>query len=209
MPNLPIKSSQSKASKPEVIYKGQRELEHHLFRLKIAKLKKNTSYKLLRPSLHDVEHTHFWHSISEKGTTNVYCAPVAGHFHKVEVDFDKWNTDKTGPLVTVGPPLHFKRFRLKGGNKRMVKRIVPIAFESENSSNAEITIIEDKHTHEAEYLETERISMVVREKKKAEERSKVEGIMDRNHVSTQAAKMLHQEAAKAPTPMEETDKSDT
>jgi len=86
----------SQSAKPTRVNKGYREFEHDLFKLQIASMQRNTSYKHLVPRFVEIEHVHFYHSINERGVRNKYTAPVGGHFHEVTFDFDQWNDDKSG-----------------------------------------------------------------------------------------------------------------
>jgi len=159
----PVKTSTlPKTTVPTKTIKGDREFEHDLFKLKVAKLKRNVSWKYLVTDIVEVEHCHFYHSIDEKGKAQQYCVSVAGHFHKIDVDWSEFGDDNRGPKVTVGPALEFKYVKLRGGGKRQVKRIVPVSFDRENPGTGEIIQIKDSHTHAVEYLDTEPISQTRR-----------------------------------------------
>jgi len=195
-------------SKPTRIIKGMREFEHDLFKLKVAPMKRNISWKYYEPDIRQIEHCHIYHSCDEKGKPQQYCAPVGGHFHKIEVDWSEFGTDKSGPKVTVGPALQYKHVKLRGAGRRMVKRIVPVSFYGEDKNSGEELSIKDTHTHEVEYLDTEILSQAKRMKSRPEERTKVEALMDKEHRATQSVALLTKQNATPPTPLVQTDKSD-
>lgn len=109
------------------VYKGSIEVDHDLFKLEVATMKKNISIDDDRPIYTGVEHCHFYHSYDSSGKKQYYSNPIAGHCHKVTVQ-----TDKDGNLVAVCGPA--------------IKRV----------GNKEIAL-KDDHNHDMTYLRSERV----------------------------------------------------
>lgn len=195
-------AKQSKTTEPKRVLKGHRVFFHDLFKLKVAKMTKNTTdYKPFVFTPIELEHTHVFHSVSERGVKREYCAPVGGHFHKVTVT----GVDEHGqPKAECGPPLRFIHRRLHSGNKRMVRRMAPIEHEYENSNDGSTHTFVDKHTHEVEYIDSEELSQAKRQAQREAQKAEVQSMMDKSHVATQAAALLKQADAKPPVKMEET-----
>lgn len=85
------------------VYKGDQEVDHDLFKLKLASAKKNVSWTD-KPRYEMVPHQHFFHTYDSSGKKQAYCSPVAGHTHKVEVE----EVDGEFKLV-VGPAIKKSR----------------------------------------------------------------------------------------------------
>ena len=169
----------------ERIYRGQREFKHDLFKLKVAKMKRNEGWIHRAPNLIEFEHCHVYHSINEKtGKTNLYCSPLGGHFHEITVNWDKKSKSGHGPLVTVGPALTKKRIRIPGSNTPR-NRVVPVSWVRYNANNDTDETVVDNHTHEAEYIDTERIVMGSRDQRREDERNRIRSAMDHSAPATQ------------------------
>lgn len=110
-------------------YKGETEVDHDLFKLEVAKAKKNIGTSR-SPRWDDAEHTHYFHTYDSKGKKMKYCASIMGHSHEVYV-----RENENGELVAeCGPP---------------VRR--------EKNSRAEILPFHDNHTHKISYLYSEKV----------------------------------------------------
>lgn len=110
---------------------------HSLYKLNAANFKKNTSYTST-PKWEEVEHCHFFHTISSAGTPQTECAPVGGHFHILEVV--KPATDNEPAVYKCSGPK--RRVRQKDAEGNWVVVIAP--------ANGV-----DNHTHEVEYKHSE------------------------------------------------------
>ena len=139
-------------SNPNIIWKSNQEFRHDLFKLELSRMKKNMSYKENRPIIEEIEHCHFFHSITNKGTRNDFCQPVGGHFHKVETSID----DEGNVVAKCGPPLKKETVRLKTG--KYIKKIMSIEYPSVNENTGEERNIIDDHTHSVVYLNSEMVS---------------------------------------------------
>lgn len=121
------------------VYAGQIELDHDLFKLSVAKMYKNVSWDA-DPHWERFEHCHIFHTIDSNGKKQTTCSPVGGHFHVIET------TPQAGgpPKLAVSPPM--RMIRIKQG-KKWVTRPEPIEYENPDHS----------HTHEVQYLRSQRI----------------------------------------------------
>jgi hypothetical protein len=120
------------AKKLERVYAKQQELDHDLFRLKIATFTRNASYNENNPIYEHIEHTHFYHSIDSRGRRMDFSSKVGGHFHRVEI--------KPDGSAVCGPPVHEVKVKKHG------------RISTEYRTNGF-----DNHTHEVEYRFSEKI----------------------------------------------------
>lgn len=185
--------------------KGTQLVEHHLFKLAVAKMKKNISWKYRQPETVEIEHVHFYHSVNDTTLQkNRFCSPVGGHFHEIILDLDA-NGEIVG--AKCGPAVHYATKKVGGGNT--VRRLERIKWEryddrphdmgEENEfevdqltpiQNSVPLIVEaDMHTHELEYMGTEEFSAHSKSEKRKEETAKVKGLMAGQPLSTQPGKM--------------------
>lgn len=158
-------------------------VDHHLFKLKAADMKKNTSFKGAEPNILMVEHAHIYHSHNDKnGKVNDYCTPVGGHTHRVEII--EWGTDENGDKyvkkVKCGPPV--KLVLQKRGDRAPKKAYAPIVYPRYEGEESEV----DDHRHELLYIRAEKISSLHREQQRQLEQAKVRSVMS-GTPSTQAA----------------------
>lgn len=151
----PIKNNQAK-----IVWKDQRSFRHDLFKLKVATMKKNFSWKPKEPMIELAEHVHFFHSHNSQGKTQTNCTAVGGHYHEVTVD-----VLPNGELkATCSPPLCTKEHVLRSGVRKSVEAVQ--WFDEKSGKN-----IVDNHTHEIEYCFSEQISP---EKQRAQLASDIE-----------------------------------
>lgn len=190
--------SEKAINTPRRIIRGTREVDHDLFKLKISKFLRNTSWVHEQPTIMELEHVHIYHSVD--GNTlkdNEYSAPVGGHFHKVEVD---WSSGD--PVSKCGPPLQFKVFKSKRGQ---FKKIVPVEWGlgevdplSEEGKKYPHGKIIDNHTHEVEYIHSEALTLGQVQQSRQDEKYKVQAAMTGQPKSTQSKKAnsMQENAAK-------------
>ena len=172
--------------------RGTLEIEHHLLKLKVSPMRKNMSWIYRSPTIVEIEHTHFFHSINDTTMKpNRFSSPTGGHFHEVilEVDADGNMTAKCGPAV------QFVNRKVAGG--RMVKRIERVKWERYNenpsesildseeldaelpaNNEAEVITEFDSHTHELEYLGSEKFNSQSKTELRKQETAKVRGLME-------------------------------
>lgn len=132
---------------PKIQWKNQRAFRHDLFKLELAKMKKNTSWIKARPNLIDAEHVHFYHSHSSSGTAQKYSVSVGGHFHEITPFIDS-----EGNLAAkCGPALRKVDKKLSNGTTKTI--IEPIVYRHEEEGE-----MRDDHTHEITYMASETMS---------------------------------------------------
>ena len=124
------------------VYGSELTIESDLFKLKVANTNKNIAIQESgQVDLEKVEHVHFFRTYDSDGTKQQFCVPVAGHFHEIEyVDDPKGGTVK---IKRVSGPLRMVQKRVKGQIKN-----VPSPLHED---------LEDNHTHEIEYLRSQKI----------------------------------------------------
>ncbi len=130
-----------KVKQAERIYKNTQEVDHDLFKLKPASMKKNVSFTD-EPRYEFFEHCHIFHTVDSNGKPQEACTPVGGHVHKIEVVHEGGV-----PALKVSPAMHWVR-RKKGA--RFQRMLVPITETDPDG---------DDHTHASMYLGSERIKL--------------------------------------------------
>jgi len=128
------------------IYKGTQEVDHDLFKLEVAKMRRNVSYTD-EPEIVSIEHVHIFHTVDSNGRAQDACGPVGGHFHEIIVKRDT----KGVPTLVVGQPRKYVREKKRG---RLVRVAVPIPIDADGEEF-------DTHTHTFTYLGSERIKLRV------------------------------------------------
>ena len=147
-PQAPAANSQAVQIKRT--FSKTKDIIHDLFKLALAKCKKNISYQKEKLELVDVEHVHFYHTVDSFGTKQKYCSFVAGHTHEVSVQS---NGNKEIVGINVGPALQERKRKV---GDELITEFKEILF-GENRNGKQY----DKHTHEAEYIRSEKISVDV------------------------------------------------
>lgn len=146
-PPSKVISSTSQTVQPRIQWKNQVQFRHDLFKLELAKMRKNVSWKRQRPELVDAEHVHFFHSHTSTGTAQKYCVTVGGHFHEV-----KTSIDQDGNMTaTCGPALRKVDKKLSNGTIKTL--IEEITYQHEEFGD-----MGDNHTHNVIYLASEIMS---------------------------------------------------
>lgn len=181
-------------SKFERFERGTQEAEHHLFKLKVAAMKKNMSWIYRAPQVVELEHSHFYHSINDTTLSpNKFCSPVGGHFHEVKLV----TNPETGEIISAkcGPAVTYVTRKIAGG--RSIKRIERVKWERYNeapqdnqiegdefaeyeptpSGEAQVLTEFDDHVHELEYLGFEKFTTQSKVERRKEETAKVRGLM--------------------------------
>jgi len=134
--------------KPKIVWKGNREYEHHLFFLKLSECKKNVSWRYGDPKIENIQHVHHYHSKNRKGKDQATCQPIAGHFHEVTMYLD----DDGSIKGECGPPLKKHDKKMLNGKYKKVNAAVTY-----QTADPEVKIT-DTHTHEVEYVHSEVLS---------------------------------------------------
>lgn len=134
------KPMESKEESRKIVYKGTQEVNHHLYRLTLSHFERNISYSKQRPIFEKIPHTHVFHSVDSNGKKQDRSHKVGGHFHIVETipsENGEW------PLIKVSKAMHLVRERDQYGNETIIAQEIP----------------HDQHTHDWEYITTERFKV--------------------------------------------------
>lgn len=125
------------------IFKEDKIIYHDLFKLEVAKMRKNMMWYKVPPDEYvNIEHCHFYHTFDSSGKKQVYSTSVGGHFHEMEViDQGEGMPPK---IVGMSGPLKWAMVKNEYGRK--VKRAIPV-----NSV--------DNHTHEVTYLQSDEVKL--------------------------------------------------
>lgn len=67
------------------VMKGSQKLNHDLFKLEVASMRRNVSWNKRQPIWDNVEHSHYFHTIDSNGRTMTECVAICGHKHPVTV----------------------------------------------------------------------------------------------------------------------------
>lgn len=123
-------------------YDGKQEIDHDLFKLELAVMKKNVSYNDL-PDYEKIEHVHMFHTIDSSGKRQETSTAVGGHFHPIIVK----GAEDGVPTLEVGPPHKHVIKKIRG---RKVRVAIPLTEEDPEG---------DTHTHTVIYLKSEKIKL--------------------------------------------------
>lgn len=172
----------TQSSKIQKVWKGQEQFEHQLFKLLPENCIKNKSFTPFHPNTYEREHSHVFHSVDRKGQPQIYSSPSAGHFHEIEMEWDK------DELVSVkcGPPVRFKYRMQRNKEMRKVKEHVVYKGADENGEQD----IVDEHTHEVKYLRSEMCKL-----QPQHDHTSTGDYMARKYASASAAEALRQAQA--------------
>ncbi len=81
---------------------GTQDIHHDLYKLEVAKMKKNLSFRTDEENWQEIEHCHFFHSVDSAGRKQFQTNAVGNHYHKVTL---VENGDGEVPTITVSPPM--------------------------------------------------------------------------------------------------------
>jgi hypothetical protein len=126
------------------IYKSTQVVDHDLFKLEVAKMKKNVSFTEI-PEVMSFEHCHIFHTVDSNGKKQHTSTAVGGHHHPVQVVA---GVDGV-PTLKVGEPRRWVKRKIRGVMQRVEE---PIYLNGEKDE-------QDTHTHEVSYLGSERITL--------------------------------------------------
>lgn len=96
-----IQKTAAPTAKINRLYKGDIEVDHDMFKLEVAILKKNVAFEDGAETIVPIEHCHIYHTFDSRGKKMLECNAVGGHKHTVDV-----SVDKDGNLsAVVGPAI--------------------------------------------------------------------------------------------------------
>jgi len=152
-PNI-IKKKVTKKVRDRV-FSGKALIFHDLFKLTVAKMKKNMSWQPIPADEYtEIEHVHFFHTYDSSGRKQEHSTSVGGHFHIMKV---VQNEDGVPTVKCDSGPVKYIRQKNKF-SKRYERVLVPVNDV-------------DKHTHDSIYLQSNELSV----RKINEEAAKVIG----------------------------------
>ncbi len=139
---------------PNVRWKGNELFRHDLYKLEVATHLRNAGYQTGVTIIQSVEHCHFFHSHSEKGTKNIRCAPTAGHCHEISTEVLPDGT----LTATCGPPITKVKKPLKrNGKYKTFWAQIKYEEQYSDSDDGQPGYIVDNHRHEITYKRSEEL----------------------------------------------------
>jgi len=138
-PTLPEKTTTNTR-----VYKGQSELDHDLYKLAPAVMKKNQAVDGHQPMYVPLEHCHIFHSIDSNGKVQTSCNAIGGHFHEMN---KVGESDDGVAVYNTGPPVTWAWKKELNANGMPVKKKITVPAKDLN----------DEHTHEVLYQWSEKI----------------------------------------------------
>lgn len=191
------------------VKKGQREMEISRFKLLTGYAKHNKSHRYKLPVFaDDTPHVHWFRDFNPRsGKPQVFCTMVAGHTHRIEVDWEQV-TDveveypdgsvqvfKDQPKITCSPALvEVKSYYdpNRPPHKSMQPRVFP---NSVPDAHGQIKDIVDNHIHQVIYLDTEVMTFAQMQKIREKSRQEISSVMDTSAVSSQATRLQQMQSA--------------
>jgi len=148
--------------------KGDERYEGAKFKLEGSFRKRDDGWQKYKHTFVDEIHGHTYYTINDRnGAPNKYSAPMGGHFHEMEVDWNTPNKTGDGPTVKCGPPLEFVRVKTRGGGSQ--KKVVQVRWNTEIDGE----YIYDNHTHDVTYKYNEIVSPTEQRRQADEDRAKI------------------------------------
>ncbi len=122
------------------VYSQAQMVDHDLFKLKVATMRRDISLDRDQTMEDNVEHCHYFHSVDAAGRPQKMASMIGGHFHEMTVIPSK---DGSVPEVICGPALVWisKRVGRKGSER------VAAPYDM------------DEHTHEVIYMGSNKIKL--------------------------------------------------
>lgn len=141
-PKPGVESKPAPQAEPQArVYRNSQVIDHDLFKLRIATMRKNVSWTD-KADIQLIEHVHMFHTVDSSGKKLTACGQVGGHHHDVEVI----GTGPDGvPQLKVSGPRKYVRHRKLG------KISVPLSELGDEDG--------DFHTHKVDYLGSEKIQI--------------------------------------------------
>jgi hypothetical protein len=167
----PEQAPQASSIPAQRVYADEIVIEHDLYKLKLASMKKNVAYMPNTFEILSVQHEHFFHTVDSSGTKQKHSNLVGSHFHQMTV---VPQGNGAPPIVKCGPAVKEVKKLVNG---RVVKVVEPCLRYPDERGDMQV----DNHTHEIEYIKSNKIPV--------------------RKVNAEAVKVISAEAAKgAPIP---------
>lgn len=84
------------------VFKGQQKLIHDLYKLEVAKMRKEVGYDVVNPQFEWLEHVHMYHTIDSNGRRLTHAQPIGQHWHEMKLVGAR---EDGMPLFECGPAL--------------------------------------------------------------------------------------------------------
>lgn len=131
---------------------NEREVEVMRFKSDVQKVKRNSAWKKGEIKLEEIEHRHYWDTISRSGTPNTHCVAKNGHTHAVSYEL---SPDGKSIKVNCGPALKEKNSSGTDGKSRRTFE-PPFLYVTDDPINGGTMRVNDTHTHTISYMKTEK-----------------------------------------------------
>lgn len=131
---------------PARVYRSQTQKIHDLYKLEVAKAKKDISWDG-NPTYVDIEHCHFFHSVDSAGNVQNTSTTINGHFHVLEVVTPA--TDENPAVYKCSGPVKWVLKKQKNGQ---MKKVLQNAIGTDDDGLAV-----DNHVHEVTYIQSQKL----------------------------------------------------
>ncbi len=135
-PEVIVKKSPAHVTERQ--YSKEVEIDHDLFWLRTAPMKRNLAMPHEAPEYRSIDHQHQYHTVTSDGKEQVTSSSIGGHFHKMEV---VKHEDGSIEAKCVSGPVRYFKVKQHGKWKKIMKPINDF----------------DDHCHEVEYVKSDRI----------------------------------------------------
>lgn len=194
------------------IRKGQREIEVSRFKLLTGYAKHNKSYKYKLPVFaDDTPHVHWFRDFDARsGKPQVFASMVAGHTHRIEVDWDETRdveveypdgskqVFKDQPIITCSPAIVEVKTYFDP-NQPPHRSMQPRVFANRvPGPDGQVRDIVDDHTHQVIYLDTEVLTFAQIQQIRAKSREEISAAMSPSTGQVNQAQRLQQMGAPSP-----------
>lgn len=131
--------AKSPKSQQQRVFKNQKEITHDLYKLEVNECLKNVAWQEKVKKWEKIEHTHFFHSVTDKGVPQFTSTHTAGHFHELKLVQEA--TEASPAIYECSGPLKYVYSRQEDGSYKKTTT----AYEGQ-----------DRHTHDVTYLRSEK-----------------------------------------------------
>lgn len=134
---------------------NEREIEIMRFKSDVQKVKRNSAWKKGEIKVEEIEHRHYWDTISRSGNVNTHCVAKNGHTHAVSYEM---SPDGKSIKVNCGPAIREKN--TSGTDGKSKRTFEPIfLYVTDDPINGGTMRVNDSHTHTVSYMKTEKMML--------------------------------------------------
>ena len=132
---------------------GEKEIELLRFKTDVGIFRRNIAWKRGAVDIQEIEHRHFWDSLSLRGEPNTHCVARNGHTHSMNYEL---SPDGKGIRVNCGPALREVQRRSPDGQAK--RAFEPILLHmADDAVNGGYKPVHDSHNHVVTYMTTEKL----------------------------------------------------